>query len=107
MAGGATRRGTTGTGAVIGLEEICSYFHLGHAASIADNPISRMGVPTAITLTPGRLARHSLCVRARSRAARLRRGRRYPTPRQAASILVDGAGREVFAACDLGFVTGP
>ncbi len=35
---------------VIGLEEVCSYLHLGHAASIADNPLSARGVPTAITL---------------------------------------------------------
>ena len=30
----------------IGLEEVCSYFHLGHAASIADNPLSLRGIPT-------------------------------------------------------------
>jgi hypothetical protein len=36
----------------IGLEEICGYFHLGHAVSIADNPVAASGSPTAITLTP-------------------------------------------------------
>ena len=35
---------------VVGLEEVCSYFHLGHAASIADNPLARRGVPTALEL---------------------------------------------------------
>ena len=35
---------------IIGLEEVCSYLHLGHAASIADNPFSARGIPTAVTL---------------------------------------------------------
>lgn len=35
---------------VIGLEEVRSYFHLGHAASIADNPVAARGIPTALEL---------------------------------------------------------
>jgi hypothetical protein len=38
---------------VIGIEEVRSYFASGHAASIADNPLSRRGIPTAFELTPG------------------------------------------------------
>lgn len=38
---------------VIGLEEVRSYFANGHAASIADNALSRRGIPTAFDLTPG------------------------------------------------------
>lgn len=36
----------------IGLEEICGYFHLGHKESVANNPVSAMGSPTAVTLEP-------------------------------------------------------
>ena len=38
---------------VIGIEEVRSYFASGHAASIADNPLSRRGIPTAFDLDPG------------------------------------------------------
>ena len=38
---------------VIGIEDVRSYFANGHAASIADNPLSRRGIPTAFTRTPG------------------------------------------------------
>jgi len=37
---------------VIGIEEVRSYFANGHAASIADNPLSRRGIPTAFELEP-------------------------------------------------------
>lgn len=37
---------------VIGIEDVRSYFAAGHAASIADNPLSRRGIPTAFELTP-------------------------------------------------------
>jgi hypothetical protein len=37
---------------VLGVEDGCTYSLHGHAASIADNPLAREGVPTAITLDP-------------------------------------------------------
>ena len=37
---------------VIGIEEVTSYFHLGHAASSAPNLLSDQGYRTALTLTP-------------------------------------------------------
>lgn len=37
---------------VIGIEEVTSYFHLGHAASSAPNPLSDQGYRTALRLTP-------------------------------------------------------
>lgn len=37
---------------VVGIEEVRSYFAEGHAAAIADNPVSRRGIPTAFELTP-------------------------------------------------------
>ena len=35
---------------VLGIEECCSYFHLGHKASTTANPLSDLGYPTAIKL---------------------------------------------------------
>lgn len=35
---------------VIGIEECCAYFHLGHKASIGSNPVSKLGIPTSISL---------------------------------------------------------
>ncbi len=37
---------------VIGLEEVCGYFHLGHRASLEPNELSRLGVPTTVELMP-------------------------------------------------------
>lgn len=39
---------------VLGLEEVTAYFHYGLAASAAPNPVSRRGIPTAVTLDPRR-----------------------------------------------------
>jgi hypothetical protein len=38
---------------VIGIEETCSWFHLGHKASTEPNPLSEAGYPTALQLEPG------------------------------------------------------
>jgi hypothetical protein len=37
---------------VMGLEEVCSYFHLGLAESARKNPLSQKGFPTHLTLDP-------------------------------------------------------
>ena len=37
-------------GDCLGIEEICSNLALGHAASVAKNPLSDQGIPTALTL---------------------------------------------------------
>jgi hypothetical protein len=37
---------------VMGLEEVCSYFHLGLAESARKNPLSRKGFPTCLNLDP-------------------------------------------------------
>ncbi len=38
--------------AVLGLEELTGYFHLGLAESVKPNPISQRGVPTTVALNP-------------------------------------------------------
>jgi hypothetical protein len=90
----------------IGLEEICSYFHLGHAASIADNPLSLRGIPTATTLRPNGsvVIPYMFGLVATppgfSAVARIEE-------EDGGVILSDAEGREAFAACDVSFVTCP
>lgn len=38
---------------VIGLEDVTSYFHHGHAESVRPNPLSRAGIPTCFEFEPG------------------------------------------------------
>jgi hypothetical protein len=89
----------------IGLEEISGYFHLGHAASVADNPIARRGSATAVELR----ADAPLTVSYMFGLAEVPRG--FDAVRDIVSVpggvtLIDGGGRQVFAACDASFVTG-
>jgi len=38
---------------VIGIEDVTSYFHYGHAESVRPNPLAREGIPTFIEFVPG------------------------------------------------------
>lgn len=90
----------------IGLEEVCSYFHLGHAASIADNPFSRCGIPTAATLRPN----GSVVVPYMFGLAATPPGFGVVAridEEDGGVILADVEGHEAFAACDVSFVTNP
>ncbi len=42
---------------VLGVEDVTAYFHLGLAASLADNPWRDKGIPTSITFKSGKLTR--------------------------------------------------
>jgi hypothetical protein len=42
---------------VLGVEDVTAYFHLGLAASLADNPWKEKGVPTALALVRGKSTR--------------------------------------------------
>ncbi len=90
---------------VLGLEEVCSYFHLGHAAAIGDNPLARRGIPTAVSLAPGGLVAvpymFGLAAVPESFGAVAR-----IDEEDGGVIIADGDGHEVFAACDVSFVTG-
>jgi hypothetical protein len=88
----------------IGIEEICGYFHLGHAASVAVNPVAAGGSATAMELAPNGQTVLSYIF---GLAA---------TPPGFGAVtdviavpggirLADAAGHAVFAACDLSFVT--
>lgn len=90
---------------VIGIEEVCSYFHLGHAASIADNPIAQLGVPTAIRLDPDGTVTIPYLF---GLAAVDRSFDRVVDIRAVDDgiVLVDRHGLEAFAACDVNFIDG-
>jgi hypothetical protein len=88
---------------VIGLEEICGYFHLGHAASTGDNPLAAKGIPTAADLTPER----PLIVSYLFGLAAIPPG--FGAVADIAEVtdgvnLIDAGGRKVFAACDVSFL---
>lgn len=88
----------------IGLEEICGYFHLGHAASIADNPVVASGSPTAITLTPDAPTVVSYMFGLAAVPSDF--GAVRDIVGAAGGVtLIDTNGRTVFAACDLNFIT--
>jgi hypothetical protein len=42
---------------VLGVEDVTAYFHLGLAASLADNPWREKGVPTSLAFTKGKTTR--------------------------------------------------
>lgn len=91
---------------VIGLEEVCSYFHLGHAASIGDNPVAARGIPTAFTLAPGRTVTIPYMFGLVAVPAGF--GAVATIVEEDGGILIiDEAGTEVFAPCDVSFVTNP
>ena len=91
---------------VIGIEEVCSYFHLGHAASIADNPLSARGVLTAIALRPKSYVTFSYAFGLAQAPVGFGAVAAIH-PAEGGIVLSDRAGRETFAACDPSFVTPP
>jgi len=89
----------------IGLEEICGYFHLGHAASTTDNPVAASGSPTAVALSPD----NPLVVSTLFGIAAVPDGFGRVVdivPTDGGVKLTDTAGHGVFALCDPSFVTG-
>ena len=61
---------------VLGVEDGCTWSLYGHAASIARNALSDIGIPTALRLDPDGRRRCAACHRRRSDAGRLGRGSR-------------------------------
>jgi len=89
---------------VIGLEEVCGYFHLGHAASIDDNPLAARGIKTAITLEPTGSVDIPYVL---GLAAVESDFGPVATVREddGGIVLGDARGHEVFVPCDVSFVT--
>lgn len=91
---------------VIGIEEVCSYFHLGHKASISPNPVSSRGVPTSIALDPD----GEIVIRYAFGLAPVPPGFGAVVdirPGAGGIVLSDAAGHETHAAVDLTHITGP
>jgi len=89
----------------IGLEEICAYFHLGHAASIAPNPVADSGSPTAIALDPQGAVTVSYLFGLAAIPEGF--GRVRDIIAAPGGITLRGAGgHEVFAPCELDYING-
>ena len=88
---------------MIGLEEVCSYFHLGHRASIEDNPLSERGIRTAVELdseTPLEINyAFGLAPAPPGFGAVV-----HVEQADSGIVLADAAGHQTFAACDLSFI---
>jgi hypothetical protein len=87
----------------IGIEEICGYFHLGHAASTRENPVAASGSPTAVSLTPGDAVTVSYIFGLAATPAGFGRVREIVSTPGGIRITDEG-GRQITAACDLSFI---
>ena len=88
---------------VVGLEEVCANFHLGHRASLEGGAPGRAGIPTALELTRER----PLVVAYLFGVAALPPGFGSVRELQADNgeiRMQDGAGHEVHVACDPSYV---
>jgi len=88
---------------VIGLEEVCSYFHLGHRASTEDNTVSRRGIPTFVTLDPGAPTEINYAFGLAPVAPGFGAVVQIE-PTDDGVVIRDGAGHQTFAACDPSFI---
>ncbi len=92
---------------VLGLEEVCSWFHPGLAESAGKNPIAKKGFPTSLTLNP----RTPLVVNYLMGVAKLPAGfdrvtSIEPANQNQAIRLGSASGKQAEAAVELGFVMG-
>ena len=90
---------------VIGIEEVTSFFHLGHAESVRPNALSRTGIPTSVALDPER----PLSVNAIMAVAPIPKGFdevRDIRPTGKGVELVSRSGKLVRVPLDTGFLTG-
>jgi hypothetical protein len=90
---------------VIGIEEVTSFFHLGHAESVRPNALSRTGIPTSVALDP----EHPLSVNAIMAVAPIPKGFdevRDIRPTGKGVELVSRSGKLVRVPLDTGFLTG-
>lgn len=90
---------------VIGLEEICSSFHLGHRASTLPNMFTRMGVPTSVELSPERPLSVSYLFGLAAVPAGFGAVRDVQVEDGGVALLGDGDVR-IEAACDVSFLFG-
>jgi hypothetical protein len=92
---------------VIGLEDVTSYFHHGHAESVRPNPLSRMGIPTCIDLHP----EHPVSVASIMAVAPIPRGfdevREIREGKRARTVELESrSGKIIRVPLDTGFLAG-
>lgn len=87
----------------LGIEEVTALFNLGHRASIADNPLSRQGHPTAIELRPARRVRIRYAFGLVAAPPGFGRVQSLD-PEPGGVTLTDEHGTRITAPCDPGFV---
>ena len=93
--------------AVMGLEEVTSYFHVGLAESVQPNPLTALGLPTALMLDPRKptTVNYIMAVaaipRRFDRVAAIR-----AVPGGGGVELIAASGRRVRCALDLDFLQG-
>lgn len=90
---------------VLGLEDTTSYFHYGLAESAKPNPLSRRGIPTAVTLEPRSPTVVNYIFGVAAIPAGFDRVRDI-RPAAAGVELVSASGKRVRTAVDLAFLQG-
>lgn len=88
---------------ILGLEEVTSYFHYGLAESVAENPVNRLGYPTAVELTADRPLTVNYIMGVAAIPAGFGSVRTIRTTRDAIT-LVSPTGGQATAAVDVGFL---
>lgn len=90
--------------AVLGLEEVTSYFHSGIAESVAKNPVSDRGIPTSLTLSPKKSLNVNYVMAVAPISAKFGAVKSI-TPINGGVRLTDACGHEVEVAVDTAFLT--
>jgi hypothetical protein len=91
---------------VLGIEEVCSYFHTGLAESAAPNPVSEAGIRTCHLLSPDRPLAVSTILAVAEIPSEFGHVRTV-SPTSEGAILADADGRETLLAFDPSFLKDP
>ena len=91
---------------VLGIEDVTAYFHFGLADSIAANPVSRRGIPTALKLRADRPLTIPYIMGVVAIPARFGTVRTVAFAKNHATF-IDTAGRRVSTAVDTAFLNTP
>lgn len=93
--------------AVLGLEEVTSYFHLGLGASAKPNQLTRSGYPTTVTLNPKKPTTVNYIMAVAAIPKRFDRVKTITASKDGRYVeLVAESGKRVRCALDVGFLGG-
>lgn len=92
---------------VIGLEDVTSYFHHGHAESVKPNALSRAGIPTALDFDPERSATLNSIMAVAPVPKGFDEVRHIRAAKDGRSVALESrSGKTVKVRLDLGFLSG-